>query len=794
MDYARIKGTSIKLVSSSGQTIRHISNTNLAGSGLECKVSFKKNGGLDKIDFSVYRRTSIPTFPGMIVEVYKDNYLFATGYSDTIPKPGSDENLLEINCLGYLHKLKEETVDKVYNDVTLVDILDDVSPIFEGLDISYNVANIELPNISIFSIEFKNKDVLSVITTILQIANHDYNNAEYRWFIDEQRMLHFEEIIRDSERGLFEGFNYQSPKILVADDNITNRVLAYKSSTTSQGELVYMGTYNDTESQGKYGVKSRKLVFPTTVDLDTLELMVNSVIEKDKEPKTKIKIGNLQGIDYPFKFYNISNRIDEYWKLLSECDSFNDWDLSLAVASIITLSSEKVLTGRQSIKCDIQGGSLNEEIILTPPAPIFAPSLFRMYMYLEEAFNFDIIVKSVSGVETLFDLGTTDLKLEAGTAGGVKNVETYTGSSLKNLGITIQISYVGQWLKFEVPLTTRSIESVSIRFKSDADTTGYIDRIEVLSKSYDTHKLTLEKIDYVLDKDFALSTAEFGREFPSLADAISDKVSDGQIMLSQAAAGINESDVYLGPTRRKIYEKTMTGIIIPLYVYPGNIVTNSTYNDLIALAKSNKSIPIVVILNPANGPGTVVDGNYATAIKSLKGAGITVLGYISTDYTARDIELVIIDIYNWEYLYPEVEGVFFDEMTYLSTPENLAYYKEVNIRAKATTLFITVANPGSPFSGDYYEEEASDVIVGWESGSYPTLIQAKEDWLGGAADYDFNRRAALVHSQATYDTGEATQLSTYYGWIYITDDLLSPNPWDTLSNYMSELITTAKES
>ena len=56
-----------------------------------------------------------------------------------------------------------------------------------------------------------------------------------------------------------------------------------------------------------------------------------------------------------------------------------------------------------------------------------------------------------------------------------------------------------------------------------------------------------------------------------------------------------------------------TGLLIPMYVYPENIHTNSTYNRLMDLKRRHKTVPMWVILNPASGPGEKTDANYTKA-------------------------------------------------------------------------------------------------------------------------------------------------------------------------------------
>ena len=64
--------------------------------------------------------------------------------------------------------------------------------------------------------------------------------------------------------------------------------------------------------------------------------------------------------------------------------------------------------------------------------------------------------------------------------------------------------------------------------------------------------------------------------------------------------------------------KSSTGVVVPLYIYPG-----SSWQVVIQAKRSHPSVPIVTIVNPDSGPGTLSDANYATEIKNLQTAGVT---------------------------------------------------------------------------------------------------------------------------------------------------------------------------
>ena len=227
-----------------------------------------------------------------------------------------------------------------------------------------------------------------------------------------------------------------------------------------------------------------------------------------------------------------------------------------------------------------------------------------------------------------------------------------------------------------------------------------------------------------------------------------------------------------------------TGIIIPMYVYPSDIYNNTIYNNLISFAREHKDIPIIAILNPSNGPGGVIDNNYRVAIKRLYSANIYPVGYVYTNYANRPIADVKADIDAWKTIYPEIKGIFFDEMTYEDNPTYVNYYKELSDYIYSKNIKFSIGNSKVPCAGSYYN--TFDIIINWENSMYPTEAQAKEDWAGGSSEYSILKRGLLVHSQSSFDSITFTMIAKYYGWVYITNDTL-PNPWDTVSIYLKDM-------
>src|SRR5437660_3965788 len=133
-----------------------------------------------------------------------------------------------------------------------------------------------------------------------------------------------------------------------------------------------------------------------------------------------------------------------------------------------------------------------------------------------------------------------------------------------------------------------------------------------------------------------------------------------------------------------------TGIMIPLYTYP----TGGTWAPVIQAKNAYPNVPFVAVINPASGPGTSHDPNYAAGIKDLQAAGVVVLGYVATGYATSSYSAISgleaqVSLYDRWY---HVNGIFFDEMS--NAVGNESYYSTLNSLVRSLRMTYTVGNPG----------------------------------------------------------------------------------------------------
>src|SRR5919107_1605560 len=98
--------------------------------------------------------------------------------------------------------------------------------------------------------------------------------------------------------------------------------------------------------------------------------------------------------------------------------------------------------------------------------------------------------------------------------------------------------------------------------------------------------------------------------------------------------------------------------LIPFYIYPSFLGSGW---DTVTADPSNVG---VIVANPASGPGASSNSDYVTAIAAAQAAGVRVVGYVDTNYTARLAVDVQADIDAWVSFYSP-DGIFLDSTSSL---------------------------------------------------------------------------------------------------------------------------------
>lgn len=221
----------------------------------------------------------------------------------------------------------------------------------------------------------------------------------------------------------------------------------------------------------------------------------------------------------------------------------------------------------------------------------------------------------------------------------------------------------------------------------------------------------------------------------------------------------------------------ISGTIIPLYTYP----TSPTWNTIVNAKIAHPHVPIIAIVNPSNGPGSAQDTNFVYGINKLRAHGVIVIGYVPTGYGSRSITSTENLIYKWRLWYSNVNGILFDEMSNVKGYEN--YYRTLNSYAKALGFTYTVGNPGTDVPSTYVG--TVNTILIYERQGLPSLSYLD----GWHSYYSRNNWGVTSYADPTLNPSWITSAKNYVGYIYITNDILYPNPFDSLPSYFSTLIS-----
>jgi hypothetical protein len=223
-------------------------------------------------------------------------------------------------------------------------------------------------------------------------------------------------------------------------------------------------------------------------------------------------------------------------------------------------------------------------------------------------------------------------------------------------------------------------------------------------------------------------------------------------------------------------------LLVPAYFYP----EGAGQRLWEALGEAARRVPVTAIMNPASGPGRAgagADPRYTAALARARGAGVKVIGYVSTDYARRDAAAVIAEADRYAALYPGIQGIFFDEQP--SADAQVPYYRALYQHVKARDpAALVVTNPGTSMGAAYLDAPAADVACifesshGFESYQPPGWVAERGREHAAALCYNIPDAAAMRHC---LDLARQRNL----GWVYVTDDR-GGNPWDSLPSYWSE--------
>ena len=218
-------------------------------------------------------------------------------------------------------------------------------------------------------------------------------------------------------------------------------------------------------------------------------------------------------------------------------------------------------------------------------------------------------------------------------------------------------------------------------------------------------------------------------------------------------------------------------LLVPTYIYP----TGEGRKEWQRLIDAASKVEIVAIANPNSGPGEEHNLDYAAVFTEARNAGITLVGYVSTDFGKRPRAEIEKDVDTWIRFYPQVRGFFFDQQ--LREGHGAANFAELRdfVKRKIADAMV-IANPGVPCEDAYLARDDSNetcVIVNYEG--FRTIRTLRHHLKA----YDPSRFAAMPYNIPDVETMRTLvkeAIIKRLGYLYVSD-AKTPSEWGKLPTY-----------
>lgn len=236
-------------------------------------------------------------------------------------------------------------------------------------------------------------------------------------------------------------------------------------------------------------------------------------------------------------------------------------------------------------------------------------------------------------------------------------------------------------------------------------------------------------------------------------------------------------------SKKKKSAPPKSSILIPLYVYPAP----GAWDPLFAAITNYPSLNFTVVVNPASGPGMGAgpDGNYTREIPKLNAYGnVQTVGYVSTDYTKRNLSLVLQDIGTYSAWSQNItapglgmNGIFLDETPSQYDEASAEYYETIESAVRSSDGLginpLIIQNPGTLPDARFLS--SCDVSVVFE-GTYSTyqIYGSSKNISTFQAESKCSREklACIMHGVPSLSSNDMTSLvndlRTVAGSVFVT--------------------------
>lgn len=512
-------GIEIKFFSTTGEFVGMVGTTFDNANLIDTELSVQKIGGLKTFKFTITRDINIPFFNLMETRFFINGIHWYTGELQFIPGQDERDEEFEYTGKGYWDYLKKIKIEKLYINKTLEYMIKDIieNDISVKTPILYNPSLIIPNNITITKIEFKKKTAEKALKTLLEIANQNYTVEQYEMGVDLSKQFYFNIISNDLITGFFEGYQYQEPEVKFDLKNVVNQIDLYRAQENSQN-VEFISQKINTTSQELYGVRNKDITFSDFIDQSDAEKIADKILSRNSNPFETVSINDLIISDNKFDigFYSVNNKINEYTTTINEFNDISEWT-KIASNTIITETSEKVLTGKKAFKFETQNGSSGEFIEYELDETIYFPekiSIWASQSKKGEAFSLLFFNEEGKSFDFIFDFIITEQeKLITDESGKLIITE------ISSQGIEINLVEDYDNLIFSIE-GLDNIKKVRITINTNDNLTFFLDRLDIINTSYKQQKLISDSINYKQEKNTVIANCVFGERVENVIDNI----------------------------------------------------------------------------------------------------------------------------------------------------------------------------------------------------------------------------------------------------------------------------------
>jgi Spherulation-specific family 4 len=157
-----------------------------------------------------------------------------------------------------------------------------------------------------------------------------------------------------------------------------------------------------------------------------------------------------------------------------------------------------------------------------------------------------------------------------------------------------------------------------------------------------------------------------------------------------------------------------------------------------------------------------------------------VIGYVYTEYRKRSLSAVKADVERFFRLYPDIAGIFVDQISNDTAPAVKSYYRKLydHVKARSPTALV-IGNPGAAATTPWQVEDpvVADVLVVFEGPAAEYRKWSPPDWVRSRPAETFGHLVYKSRRRAATEAICAASQRKHAGWIYVTRGLMD-NPWD----------------